>query len=88
MNLSIPALPYLLSTTSYEEAAQKLGISAKQVYSWLKNLLFQQELTRLRNEAFAEALKTLKYGVMQRKLIKDRALVFFHIGKFTCCYFR
>ena len=61
----IQALPYLLSASSYEGAAQKLGISAKQIYSWLKNPLFQQELTRLRNEAFAEALKTLKYGAQK-----------------------
>ncbi|MES2199835.1 MAG: hypothetical protein V4489_06675 [Chlamydiota bacterium] len=61
----LQALPYLVSSSSYQEAARQSGISAKQIYSWLKDPLFQQELERQRNEAFTEAMKALKRGAQK-----------------------
>jgi DNA-binding CsgD family transcriptional regulator len=57
-------LPILLSSPSYEEAARQAKVSPKQIYEWLKNDLFKQELTKRRHEMFCEALALLKSSVM------------------------
>jgi DNA-binding CsgD family transcriptional regulator len=57
-------LPILLSSPSYEEAARQAKVSPKQIYEWLKNDLFKQELTKRRHEVFNEALAILKSSIM------------------------
>lgn len=53
-------LPHLVSSPSYEEAARRSGISAKQIHSWLKQPEFLNELKKLRQNAFCNALLLLK----------------------------
>ena len=53
-------LPIILSSTSYEEAARKAKISPKQIYEWLKDDCFREELAQQRNAMFSEAMETLK----------------------------
>ncbi len=59
----LQVLPHLLTCPSYEEAARRSGISPKQIYSWLKEPAFQDELKKQRNSIFCEALSSLKAAV-------------------------
>lgn len=56
----LQVIPHILSATSYEEAARRADISPKQIYRWLENPLFKQELAKKRNEAYQNALSYLK----------------------------
>lgn len=53
-------LPYLVSCSSYEEAARQAGVSVKQIYCWLKIPFFDDELQRQRNAIFVDSMKALK----------------------------
>lgn len=52
--------PHLLACSTYEEAARQANISVKQIYCWLKNSTFKEELDRKRNEIIEEAINKLK----------------------------
>jgi hypothetical protein len=56
----LQVLPFLVSCSSHEEATRQSGISPKQIYSWLKDPLFESELNRQGNEVFSNALRSLK----------------------------
>ena len=56
-------LPILLSSNSYEEAARIAEISPKQIYQWLKEDNFKNELKKRRHEIFCEALSFLKSSI-------------------------
>lgn len=58
-------LPHLLSSPSYEEAARRSGICPKQIYSWLKQPHFLEELKKQRHRAFCDALTFLKSGTQK-----------------------
>ncbi len=58
-------LPHLLSSPSYEEAARRSGISSKQIHSWLKQPQFMEQLKKLRNDAFSNALLLLKFSTQK-----------------------
>jgi len=57
------ALPYILSSPSYEEAARLAQICPKQIYEWLKNPAFCTELKKQRNAVFCDSLAFIKSGV-------------------------
>ncbi|MES2199101.1 MAG: hypothetical protein V4489_02915 [Chlamydiota bacterium] len=61
----IQAFPYILSSPSYEEAARAAKISPKQIYEWLKNPTFRQELKRQRTDIFCDALTVLKVNTQK-----------------------
>jgi len=56
----LQALPYILSCPTYEEAARKAKISPKQLYQWLKDPIFKEELKQQRNVMFCDSLAFLK----------------------------
>lgn len=56
-------LPFILSSNSYEEAAKLANISPKQIYQWLKEDNFKNELQKRRKEIFEEALYFLKSSI-------------------------
>lgn len=58
----LQVLPYLLSCTTYEEAALQANVSVKQIYCWLKKPIFRAELDSRRNEVIEEAVNKLKYN--------------------------
>ena len=45
------ALPFLISSPSIESAAKQSGVSAKQIFDWLNQSVFRQELENRKNEA-------------------------------------
>lgn len=53
-------LPFLISNPSVESAAKESGISAKQIFDWLNQLSFRQELENRKNEAVNQAVDRLK----------------------------
>src|SRR5579862_8935457 len=61
----LQVLPHLIASPSYEEAARRSGISAKQIYSWLKQPRFLEELKKLRHIAFCNALLLLKLSTQK-----------------------
>lgn len=54
------ALPFLISNPSVESAAKESGISAKQIFDWLNQSTFRQELENRKNEAVNQAVDRLK----------------------------
>lgn len=54
------ALPFLISNPSIELAAKQAGISPKQVFDWLNQPSFRQELENRKNEAVNQAVDRLK----------------------------
>jgi len=54
------ALPFLISNPSIELAAKQSGISAKQIFDWLNQPAFRQELENRKNEAVNQAVDRLK----------------------------
>src|ERR1700722_11424863 len=54
------ALPFLISNSSVESAAKQSGISAKQIFDWLNQSAFRQELENRKNEAVNQAVDRLK----------------------------
>jgi hypothetical protein len=45
------ALPFLISNPSVESAAKQSGVSANQIFDWLNQPSFRQELENRKNEA-------------------------------------
>lgn len=54
------ALPFLISTPSIELAAKQSGISTKQIFDWLNQPTFRQEIENRKNEAVNQAVDRLK----------------------------
>jgi transposase len=54
------AIMLLLQNKKMEEVAQKLGISTKTLYRWLKQDAFKERFQEVRQELFNEALDSLK----------------------------
>lgn len=63
--LQIKALPYLLECRSYEIAAKSAGVSIKQIYVWLKQPTFKNELNRLRGEVTSGVVNQLRKGALK-----------------------
>lgn len=54
------ALPFLISNPNVEMAAKQSGISAKQIFDWLNQPIFRQELANRKNDAVNQAVDRLK----------------------------
>jgi TATA-binding protein-associated factor Taf7 len=54
------ALPFLINNPSIELAAKQSGVSAKQIFDWLNQPAFRQELENRKNEAVNQAVDRLK----------------------------
>lgn len=53
-------LPFLISNPSIESAAKESGVSAKQIFDWLNQSNFRQELENRKNEAVNQAVDRMK----------------------------
>lgn len=53
-------LPFLISNPTVELAAKQSGISPKQIFDWLNQSVFRQELENRKNEAVNQAVDRLK----------------------------
>lgn len=53
------ALPHILAASSYEAAAIAIHISTKQIYTWLKDPYFKEELDKRREQLMETAINTL-----------------------------
>lgn len=53
-------LPFLINNPSVEYAAKQSGVSAKQIFDWLNQPAFRQELENKKNEAVNQAVDRLK----------------------------
>jgi hypothetical protein len=54
------ALPFLISNPNIELAAKQSGISAKQIFDWLNQKAFRDELENRKNEVVNQAVDRLK----------------------------
>jgi len=54
------ALPFLISNPSIESAAKQSGVSPKQIFDWLNQKTFRDELENRKNEAVNQAVDRLK----------------------------
>jgi len=53
-------LPFLISNPTVESAAKQSGVSPKQIFDWLNQPAFRQELENKKNEAVDQAVDRLK----------------------------
>ena len=53
-------LPFLISNPSIETAAKQAGVCSKQIFDWLNQPAFRQELENRKNEAVNQAVDRLK----------------------------
>lgn len=53
-------LPFLISNPTVELASQQSGVSAKQIFDWLNQPIFRQELENKKNEGVNQAVDRLK----------------------------
>lgn len=53
-------LPFLISNPTVESAAKQSGVSPKQIFDWLNQSVFRQELEIRKNEAVNQAVDRLK----------------------------
>jgi TATA-binding protein-associated factor Taf7 len=53
-------LPFLISNPTVESAAKQSGVSPKQIFDWLNQPAFRQELENRKNEAVNQAVDRLK----------------------------
>ena len=53
-------LPFLISNPTVEIAAKQSGVSAKQIFDWLNQPIFRQELENKKNEVVNQAVDRLK----------------------------
>ena len=53
-------LPFLISNPTVESAAKQSGVSAKQIFDWLNQPIFRQELEKRKNEGVNQAVDRLK----------------------------
>lgn len=56
----LQVIPHILASPSYEEAARRAKITAKQIHEWLQDSLFKAELSKRRTESYNQALSSLK----------------------------
>lgn len=56
----VHALPFLISNPTVESAAKQAGVSPKQIFDWLNQPAFRQELENRKNEAVNQAVDRLK----------------------------
>ena len=54
------ALPFLISNPNIESAAKQSGVSPKQIFDWLNQKAFRDELENRKNEAVNQAVDRLK----------------------------
>jgi len=54
------AIPFLVTSTTYEKGCREAGISRNTLYEWLKDPSFKAELTAQRSEVVEGALDILK----------------------------
>ena len=54
------ALPFLISSPTVEMAAKQAGVSPKQIFDWLSQPAFRQELENRKNDAVNQAVDRLK----------------------------
>lgn len=53
-------LPFLMINPTVESVSKQSGVSAKQIFDWLNQATFLQELERRKNEAVDQAVDRLK----------------------------
>lgn len=53
-------LPFLISNPTVDLASKQSGVSAKQIFDWLNQPIFRQELENRKNEAVNQAVDRLK----------------------------
>lgn len=53
-------LPFLISNSTVESAAKQSGVSPKQIFGWLNQAAFRQELESRKNEVVNQAVDRLK----------------------------
>ncbi len=53
-------LPFLISNPTVESAAKQSGVSPKQIFDWLNQPVFRQELENKKNDAVNQAVDRLK----------------------------
>jgi hypothetical protein len=53
-------LPFLISNPTVDLAAKLSGVSAKQIFDWLNQPIFRQQLENRKNEAVNQAVDRLK----------------------------
>ena len=53
-------LPFLISNPTVDLAAKLSGVSAKQIFDWLNQPLFRQELEKRKNDGVNQAVDRLK----------------------------
>ena len=53
-------LPFLISNPTVESAAKQSGVSSKQIFDWLNQSAFRQELENRKNDAVNQAVDRLK----------------------------
>jgi hypothetical protein len=53
-------LPFLISNPTVESAAKQSGVSAKQIFDWLNQPVFRQELENRKNQGVNQAVDRLK----------------------------
>lgn len=70
----LQVLPHIIASPSYEEAARRANINPKQIYAWLKEAQFREELQRQRNATFYEALGILKTTALRAVQVLASAL--------------
>src|ERR1700733_6021172 len=54
------ALPFLLLNPTIEAASKESGVSAKQIFDWLNQSHFREELEKRKNEGVNQAVDKLK----------------------------
>lgn len=59
-NNQIHALPYMTSSRTFAEAAEKAGISPRTIHRWMNDPAFREEYERQRDEAAAIARAALR----------------------------
>jgi len=59
------AIPLIVDSASYTEAAQRAGVSRKTLWQWLKDPQFAAELDRQRREVVSEA-----FGILSQSITK------------------
>jgi HEAT repeat protein len=59
----VKALPILATTPNYSEAARLIGCSYDQIYSWLRDPDFKNELEKLRSQLVDDAISKMKSHV-------------------------
>jgi ACT domain-containing protein len=59
----LKAIPHIVGSQTYSEGIKKAGISRKTFYEWMKDPVFERELTEQRKRITAEALGLLELSM-------------------------